>query len=169
MRINIWELGLALYAGELKYLDLDTGIAYSKFCVDCGWEKMPENKRILPRYSSAHVYQKYLGEILPKTGIEDTIHLETYPDFPLMVSDGWEKRMLEFVSKADHFLAKPVWCDYERLQKARKENGSPDFDPTFVPYREYSDAFKRRTAIEWCEKEGYEWYEDDFPHRPLSR
>lgn len=159
MKVDIWEIWLALYAGELKYLDLDTGKVCSKFCADRGWIATPKHNRILPQYSRAHIYQKYLREMLPKTPFEDTIHLDAYPDFPLLVSKDWQELMLEFVSKADHFLFKPWWYEYECQNEEKRKNGSSDYDPTFIPNRVYMDAFKRKVAIQWCKKQGYEWYD----------
>lgn len=161
MKFDILDIALALYAGELQYLDLDTGEAYAKFCIDQGWEHMPDNARLLPMYSRAYVYQRYLREMLPKTGMEDTIHLEEYPDFPQLLSDDWEELDIEFVSNADHFLRDPVWCEFERQNEAKKINNLPGYDSTFVPYLEFANALKKKIAIEWCVQEGYEWYEPE--------
>ena len=122
---------------------------------------MPEHARLLPMYSRAHLCQKYLREMLPKTGFEDTIHLDKYPDFPLLVSDDEMELEIEFVSEAEHFLSDPDWYDFECRNEEKRLSGSPGYDPSFVPYPEYANAFKREMAIKWCEQEGYEWYESD--------
>lgn len=159
MKISISALGMALFA-DRNYLDLDTGFIAATRLLDLGLLSPPKHFRVLPLFSQAHLYQKYLREMLPKTGIEDTIPLDKYPDFPLLEPEGEpSKLMLDFIGKAFHFVTGPEWERFERKHREDKENNSPDYDPSFVLYDDYREAFERKTAIEWCEKEGYEWCE----------
>jgi len=159
MRINIDILKRALFLYGGKYLDLDTGETCDKSCIDRGWMTMPKHARLLPFYSSGHIYQKYLREMLPKTGIEDTISLAEFPDFVLCPKT-FTKQERHFIGLAYHFVTGPEWVRYEWKHQENKESGSAEYDPTFKTYYEYSEAFQRKIAIEWCEKQGYEWYEE---------
>lgn len=162
MRISIGRLAVTLFA-ERSFLDLDTGFMAATGLLDLGLCETPEHFRILPLFSRAHLYQKYLREMLPKTGIEDAIPLDKYPDFPLLEPEGEpSKLMLNFLGEAFHFVTGPEWERFERKHREDKENGSPDYDPSFVLYDDYSEAFMRKIAIAWCEKEGYEWFDEPY-------
>lgn len=155
MKINITELAESLFWSGGRYLDLDSGELISKLLIDHGNRLMPEHAQLLPSYSTAPIYQQYLREMLPKTGIEDSLHLDSYPDFPLYPRIAKQQH---FIDEAYHFVTGAAWDHYEEMHEKNKETNSPDFDPSFQPYYEYEAAFKQRIAIKWCEKYGYEWY-----------
>lgn len=160
MKISIGALAMALFT-ERNYLDLDTGFMATTRSLDLGLWSTPEHFRVLPLFPRAHLYQKYLREMLPKTGIDDTIPLDKYPDFPFEEIEGEPTDLMrDFVGKTFHFVTGPEWERFERKHRKEKESNSPDYDPSFVPYDDYSKAFTLKIAIAWCEKEGYEWYDE---------
>lgn len=155
MKINIAELAESLFWSGGRYLDLDSGELISKILIDHGDRLMPEHAQLLPSYSTAPIYQQYLREMLPKTGLEDTIHLDLYPEFSL---NSKTKKQQHFIDEAYHFVTGAKWDRYEEQHEQSKSTNISDYDPSFQPYYEYEAAFKQRIAIKWCEEYGHEWY-----------
>lgn len=154
MNISIGGLAMALFT-KRSYLDLDAGVMAATRRLDLGLLPAPEHFRVLPLFPRAHLYQKYLREMLPKTGIEDTIPLDKYPDFPFgEIECEPTDLMRDFVGKAFHFVTRPEWKRFERKHRKDKENGSPDYDPSFILYDDYSEAFTRKLPLPGAKRKG---------------
>ncbi len=139
MKVNVQLLALSLFWWVPVYLDLDTGLTYNVATQTAEIEKL-KNRRRLPLYSEAPIYQRYLELARDKAGIDFGDFFNRYPHFEF-IPDQKPEHAKEFFQEAH------VLCD------SFDAPSLPDFD-------EYLHQFKLEFAKDWCKKEGYEWYED---------
>ena len=155
MKLNIREMAAGLFAQTPIVLDLDSGRLYSPVLQH--HRRVVEglaNVRVLPRFSTAPVYQAYLGRVMrelklvPWDGCGDAPEFALIPDFRSDEQDA-------FIEKADHFCA---GFDYALCNERART--TPKYDPAFPVFLEFKRAYALQFAKQWCGQEGYAWYEE---------
>ena len=143
MKIKIHLLSLALFWGYPQVLDLDTGHIYTSPLQDEEIKQL-KHSRLLPHYSEAPIYQEYLQIIHDRFGVPLDDWFYKYPKFTLIPNDTPEN-LAEFFKKS-HVICEEFWPN--------------EYDPSFSDFATYLDDCTLQFAKDWCEKEGYEWYDN---------
>lgn len=142
MKIKIHLLSLALFWHIPQVLDLDTGDIYTASLQDERIKQL-KHSRLLPRYSTAKIYQQYLQIIHDRFGVPLEDWFYQYPKFEFDLSSIPEN-VGDFFAKA-HVACEEFWPN--------------EYDPAFPDFGTYLDDCTLQFAKDWCEKEGYEWYD----------
>lgn len=97
MKVNVQLLALSLFWWVPVYLDLDTGLTYNVATQTAEIEKL-KNRRRLPLYSEAPIYQRYLELARDKAGIDFGDFFNRYPHFEF-IPDQKPEHAKEFFKK----------------------------------------------------------------------
>lgn len=135
-----------------EILDLDTG---ETIPVEIAPEEAAIIKHglLIPTYSKAPICQDYLSLLECKLHIVDDRSLSVYPRFKY--EQGFDDLECNFfIDKAIHFFEE---TDFMLLDDRNSEN--PKFDTSFPLFGEYYTNVSLQVAKDWCEKQGYEWFD----------
>lgn len=161
MKIEIADLANSLFWDGAcpQGLDLDTGEVYD---VDAANGQLVGMKRtikynpaeefprirILPVVSDVPIYQSYLTMVREQLGIQ---------------IDGWFDNAPVFKFE-EYDPTNPVSKERYRAEREFMEKAhgltAGYFDPPVPHFGSYWTEHTIQFAKEWCEKEGYEWYEE---------
>lgn len=151
MKYDICLIAESMFWWFPVVLDLDTGKTYTLYNDLAAAEvKRLRAPRMIPHYSEASVYQKYLA-IARDTGIIDTGDLfERYPTFGLSPLPE----------------PKPVgahYCDSDEVEAFYKEAdilcSAIPADSGLLALADFLEEYEIELAKEWCEQTGLEWYD----------
>ncbi len=132
---ELYEIDLE--AGELIGTDNKTGKLYA---VKYGLDKELSHLRKLPIFSPTPIYQSYLTMAQEKLGIQFGSWFDKAPHFEFRTDCQFQEDD-EFMEEAHHMVF--------------------SFSDSAIPhFYDYLTEHKIQFAKEWCEKEGYEWYEE---------
>ena len=143
VKIKIHLLPSALFWGYPQILDLDTGQIYTSPLQDEEIKQL-KRSRLLPHYSEAKIYQDYLQIIHDRFGVPLEDWFYQYPKFEFDLNSIPEN-FGEFFHKA-HVVCEEFWPN--------------EYDPSFPDFGTYLSDCTLQFAKDWCEKEGYEWYDN---------
>ena len=149
MAFRIEEIGSAIFCGTEMYLNLETGRVFPCWFVEREIETMPEHCAKLPHYSATFAPHCYIHVLLKsdpaaiefmKNSCSALVELQNaYPHC--------DERVYEMLS--DEF------CDaYSRIILHAREHSSDELTAKLPTYKEYYGVACKRTAYEWCKKEG---------------
>jgi len=133
MKVNIGEIALALFWWFPVYLDLDTGCTFN-IRHETDEIVKHKNARKLPLYSRVPIYQRFLLEKQQQGKIKLGEWFNKYPVFEILPDYEPEEYNVFMVEAQD------------------------TIESFFPEYGSYLDEFMLQFAKDWCEKEGYEWY-----------
>ena len=157
MKYDIWSISISMFWHFPVVLDLDTGETHTVYdAATAGAVEKLKNKKKIPHYSEAAIYQKYLETAQDVGAVDIGNLLERHPHFELVpepdpktVGEHYResKEVVAFYREAD-----PI-CD------------SLCASDLILPIEDFLEEFEVQFAKKWCTKEGIEWYDD----RPASR
>ena len=154
MTVRIMAIGNAMFAGEAKFVDLETGHVMSSWLVDAKIAQRPKCPIPIPMYSKASIYQKYLTELLDQVPFANEFMLKYYPELEEVMQWYPECDQYQYIDVAFHFAE-----DFDSQIIYNRKHRTLPFDPSFQTFDEYYTKYKMQLAKEWCKKEGIEWCE----------
>lgn len=158
MKVNIKCIQGALFWGREQYYDLEAGQCYAVEDIELE-ENWKELKLIrIPVFSIAPICQRYFEFLMSERELEDKYNLSAYPKFELGERDGERVLADEYIDKARNFFEEVQTVDEWRCENSIQ---NPGWYSGFPDYYEFQDHIARQFAKEWCEKQGYAWYEEE--------
>lgn len=158
MKLNIRHIQGALFWGCEQCYDPEAGHCYA--VADMEEEECRRNRKLIriPLFSIAPICQRYFEFLMSKRELEDKYKLSAYPRFELGERAGENALAGEYIDRARTFFD-----EIQTLDAWKCENGipNPGWYSGFPDYLEYQDHIARQFAKEWCEKQGYAWYEEE--------
>ena len=148
MKINIKVLGMAMFAGKARYLDLDTGEIVSTNLIGMHLARRPRRSLGIPMHFPDEIYAPYIAMLLQRDPEALAFMRKWYPELIELQSAYPDCDPHKYIDEAFHFTN-----DYDEILDCREAQSAV---PT---YAEYSVAHERQAAEEWCRREGFEWYE----------
>lgn len=148
MKINIKVLGMAMFAGKARYLDLDTGEIVSTDLIGMHLARRPWRSLGIPMHFPDEIYAPYIAMLLQRDSEALAFMRKWYPELIELQSAYPDCDPHKYIDEAFHFTE-----EYdEMLDRQEVQSAVPT-------YAEYSAARERQAAEEWCRREGFEWYE----------
>ena len=148
MKINIKVLGMAMFAGKARYLDLDTGEIVSTNLIGMHLARRPRRSLGIPMHFPDEIYAPYIAMLLQRDPEALAFMRKWYPELVELQSAYPDCDPHKYIDEAFHFTN-----DYDEMLDCREAQSAV---PT---YAEYSAARERQAAEEWCRRESFEWYE----------
>ena len=151
MAYKLGEIGGAIFSGKEMYLDLKTGHVLSCWLVEHALMARPEKCAKLPFHSATFLPHCYIHSLLKYDPAALEFMQNSYPALEKLQNayPHCDERVYEMLS--DEF------CEaYSRIILHAREHSSDELTAKLPTYKEYYGVACKRTAYEWCKKEGLE-------------